>query len=315
MNGAARIFRSATLGLAQALTVAGVICLGLSGCQMAPKPIAPAWTIPPGVVTQTVNGYPIAYSSRGTGPTIVFDHGVLLDYRYWQQPLEAWTGDYRVVAISMRHFYPEHWDGKGDDFTVSQHAKDLAACIESIGGPVYLVGWSYGGAAAYEVARTRPDLVKKLVLVEGGPDLRPKPADFVPKADPTGRAAKAQKFFDAGDMDGGLAYAVDEINGGPGHWAALPEESRQQMRENAWTIVGIGRGDPYTGTCAEFGALKMPVLLVKGEITAPPLRDIVLAQAKCLPQATVVTIPKAGHASARMNPPAFKEAVYSFLQH
>lgn len=86
-------------------------------------------------------------------------------------------------------------------------------------------------------------------------------------------------------------------------------------RDNAWTIVGIGRGEPYTGTCAEFSALKMPVLLVKGEITAPPLRDIVLAQAKCLPQATVATIPKAGHASARMNPPAFKQAIYSFLQH
>jgi pimeloyl-ACP methyl ester carboxylesterase len=181
MHGAARIFRFARLGRVGVLAIAGAICLGLSGCQSAtvPKPVAPGWTIPPGVATQTVNGYPMAYSSRGSGPTIVFVHGVLLDYRYWQQPLETWTGDYRVVAISMRHFYPEHWDGKGDDFTISQHAKDLAAFIESIGGPVYLVGWSYGGAPAYEVARTRPDLVKKLVLVEGGPDLRPKPADFV----------------------------------------------------------------------------------------------------------------------------------------
>src|SRR3982750_2260800 len=102
----------ARLGLVAAFAAA--MGLGLSACQtgMAPKVVTPAWTIPQGLFTQTVNGYPLAYSSRGSGPTIVFVHGVLVDYRYWQQPLEAWTADYRVIAISLRHFYPEKWDGK-----------------------------------------------------------------------------------------------------------------------------------------------------------------------------------------------------------
>lgn len=306
----------ANLGLVAALTVAGAMCLGLSGCQtaMAPKVVTPTWTIPQGVATQTVNGYPMAYTSRGSGPTIVFVHGVLVDYRYWQKPLETWTADYRVVAISMRHFYPEKWDGKGTDFTVSQHAKDLAAFIESLGGPVYLVGWSYGGRPAYEVARTRPDLVKKLVLVEGGPYLGPMPPGVSPDAPVIERASKVAKFFDAGDIDGGLQFGIDDING-PGVWEKLPEPIRQVIRDNAWTVVGIGRGEPYTSTCSEFGSLKMPVLLIKGEVTTPRLRNTVLEESKCLPQAAVVTIPKAGHSSAAMNPPAFKQAVYSFLQH
>ena len=285
--------------------------LGLSACQT--MVVSPTWTIPPGVSTQTVNGYPMAYTSKGSGPTIVFVHGVLNDYRNWEMPLETWPADFRIIAISMRHFYPEKWDGKDTDFTVSQHAKDIAAFIESIGGPVYLVAHSYGGRPAYEVARTRPDLVKKLVLVEGGPDMRPRQPGVPPDADVTGRAPKVAKFFDAGDIDGGLAFAVDDISG-PGRWASVPEAFRQILRDNAWTVVGIGRGEPYTGTCSEFGSLKMPVLLVKGEATTPRLRDIVLEESKCLPQATVVTISKAGHSSPSMNPAGFKQAVVPFLQ-
>lgn len=290
--------------------IVAAVCFVLSACQMMVVP--PTWTIPLGVSTQTVNGYPLAYTSKGSGPTIVFVHGVLNDYRVWEKPLETWPADFRIVAISMRHFYPEKWDGKGADFTVSQHARDIAGFIESIGGPVYLVAHSYGGRPAYEVARTHPELVKKLVLVEGGPDMRPRPPGVLADADVTERAAKVAKFFDAGDIDGGLAFAVNDISG-PGRWDSVAEAYRQILRDNAWTVVGIGRGEPYTGTCSEFGSLKMPVLLVKGDVTTPRLRDIVLEESKCLPQAPVVTIPKAGHSSPSMNPVGFREAVVPFL--
>jgi pimeloyl-ACP methyl ester carboxylesterase len=210
----------------------------------------------------------------------------------------------------MRHFYPEKWDNKGSDFTSRQHAKDLIAFIESTGGPVYLVGWSYGGLAAYVVARTRPDLVKKLVLVEAfvEPDGQAGDAELLHMANATA------KFFDAGNMDGGLQYAVDSLNK-PGAWASLPEPVRQNFRDNAWSIVIAPREETDPVTCAEFGSLKMPVLLVTGQFKTPRHKQELLDQSKCLPGATVVTIAKAGHSVAAMNPPAFKQAVYSFLQH
>ena len=141
----------------------------------------------------------------------------------------------------------------------------------------------------------------------------PRPPGVSVDSDVTERAPKVAKFLEDGDIDGGLAFAVDDING-PGRWAALPEADRQLRRDNAWTVVGIGRGEPYTGICSEFGSLKMPVLLVKGEATTPRLRDIVLEEAKCLPQAAVATIAKAGHSSPSMNPVGFKQAVVSFLE-
>jgi pimeloyl-ACP methyl ester carboxylesterase len=291
------------------LSVAAV-CLGLSGCQTV---VSPTWTIPDGVSTQTVNGYPLAYTARGSGPPVVFVHGVLVDHRYWQTPLDAWTADFRVIAVSMRHFYPEKWDGKGDDFTVEQHAKDLISFIEAIGVPVHLVGWSYGARPAYEVARARPELVKKLVLVEAPVDPVPEPPNVSPNAFARRVATNTAKFFDKGDIDGGLDYAVDEING-RGTWASSPEPSRQIIRDNAWTIVGIGRDVFPKATCAEFASLKMPVLLVRGELTTPRFQQIVKEQSRCLPEATIAVIPKAGHSSALINPSGFKDAIAPFLQ-
>jgi pimeloyl-ACP methyl ester carboxylesterase len=56
------------------------------------------------------------------------------------------------------------------------------------------------------------------------------------------------------------------------------------------------------------------VLLVRGELTTPYFKRIVEEQSSCLPQAKTATIPKAGHASPLLNPPAFKETVTGFLK-
>lgn len=175
------------------------------------------------------------------------------------------------------------------------------------------MGWSYGGSSAFEVARARPDLVKKLVLVEAVVDLLSVPAGVAGNEVQFQRSIKTEKFFEAGDIDGGLKFSVDDINGA-GRWDGLPERNRQAIRDNALTVVGSGREARAKVTCAEFGSLKMPVLLVWEELTTPRLRQFVQEQSKCLPQATITSIPKAAHPVPSMNPPAFKEAVATFLR-
>lgn len=286
-----------------------LVAAAMSACQTVSPP---SWTIPPDAATQLVNGYPLAYVARGTGPTVVLVHGVLTDYRYWQAPLESWPTTYRVVAISLRHFYPEDWGGTGTDFTVKQHAQDLIAFIERQPGPVHLVGWSYGAHVSYEAARARPELIKKLVLVEAPLDSLVGTQGQATNAVQVERANETARIFSIGDRDAGLNYAIDAING-PGLWQRLPEPNKQMIRDNAWTVVGIGRQEPERVTCEAFGSLKMPVLLVKGELTTPRFQTLVQQESKCLPSAEIVTIPKAGHPSPSMNPAAFKDAVLMFL--
>ena len=65
----------------------GLCVVLLMGCQNAPVTKAIHWAIPEDASVRWVNGYPMAYTDRGQGPTVVFVHGVLTDYRAWQKPL------------------------------------------------------------------------------------------------------------------------------------------------------------------------------------------------------------------------------------
>ena len=127
------------------------------------------------------------------------------------------------------------------------------------------------------------------------------------------RAAETAKFFASGDIDGGLGYAIDSISGS-GVWARIPAPSRQGFRDNAWTVVHAGLHETERVTCTQFGSLKMPVLLLTGERTTPQYKQLMAAQSKCLPRASLLTITKAGHSMARANPAAFSDAVLTFLK-
>src|SRR5262249_45940079 len=129
---------------------------------------AALWTLPAGIKTIDVNGYPMAFLESGTGESVVLVHGAGGDYRSWARQVASPPRGFRLIAVSLRHYYPERWDGKGVTFSVRQHAEDLALFIEALGvGPVYLVAHSRRGSVAVRTTQARPALVKKLVLMEG----------------------------------------------------------------------------------------------------------------------------------------------------
>lgn len=280
---------------------------------MTVKSISPTWTLPAGVKTLPVNGYPMAYFERGSGPTVVLVHGSMSDYRYWMPQILSLSSRYRVIAVSLRHYYPEPWNGKGDDFSLKTHAEDIAAFIERLGpGSVYLVAHSRGGSAALGATKIRPDFVKKFVLMEPAvPALLPKP-DGPPKPDPRqARAKTTAAYFAKGDMEGGLEFFVDDING-PGVWKRRSEEVRQITRDNAWTTLPMAT-DSDIVSCKDLRKMTMPVLLVRSEKGPGWLGNILDEAAKCLPSVTRVMIPNAAHYMNRDNPAAFDRAVMEFL--
>lgn len=296
-----------TFAMTAAVSLAAVWLL--VGCQTT-TPLT--WKLPDAVKMVEVNGYPMAYSEAGSGPTVVLVHGVMCDYRCLSDQQRVLADEFRVVSVSMRHFYPQDWDGSGDTFSAAQHAKDLAAFIEKMNPPVRLVGHSYGGLVAADVARARPELIVKLVLAEGSTDgLLPLPSE----EQLAGRkkfAEQTENALKTRGADAGLEYAVDTLNG-KGAWSRYPAPVQSFHRDNAWTIVAGIKDTSPRATCAEFGSLKMPVLLITGQNTSPRYKQIVAAQVKCLPRATTVVIPNAGHAMM-MNPTAFNSALQGFLR-
>ena len=283
--------------------------LALVGCQAIQKP---SWDLPAGVKSLEVNAYPLAYVEGGSGPTVVLVHGALNDYRTWMPQIEPLSSRFHVVAISLRHYYPEPWKGDGE-FSLQLHSRDVAAFIERIGvGPVFLVGWSRGGYVAADVAKMRPDLVRKLVLMDPGLiALLPRPSGAPTEDVRAKRARETESYFKRGDMEGGLQFFVDDINGA-GAWNRLPEAQRQLRRENAWTVLGKP-GDVETITCEDLGRFKMPVLLMQGENSPAPFKRMHAAAQQCISSARLVTIPNAAHQMHQMNPAGVNAELTKFL--
>src|SRR5437660_825315 len=92
-----------------------------------------------------VIGYDMAYLDIGEGPPLVCVHGSLCDFRIWSAVLGPLTQNHRVIAVSLRHFFPDHWDGVGDSYSIAQHVDDVIAFVEKLDTkPVDLMGHSRG---------------------------------------------------------------------------------------------------------------------------------------------------------------------------
>jgi pimeloyl-ACP methyl ester carboxylesterase len=259
-----------------------------------------------------VNGYDMAHIAVGEGPALVCVHGSLCDFRVWSGVLGPLSQRHRVVVPSLRHFFPEHWDGIGADYTIAQHIADVIGFIEALGsGPVHLMGHSRGGHIAFRVAQQRPDLLRRVVLAEPGGDPDP---SLAPQAGPSLRAmavAAAQKIA-AGDIEGGLSGFIDAIDG-EGAWRALSPVERQQLRDNAYTLVGQVNEQrrPYSRADAE--AIRVPVLLIGGENTPGNLPVVLRALAAHIHGARTAIIPNATHFMFNQDPPRFCATALDFL--
>jgi len=63
----------------------------------------------------------------------------------------------RVSRSACGGFFPEHWDGVGNDYLMSHHVADVIGFLEKFdAGPVDLMGHSRGGHIAFRVAGERP---------------------------------------------------------------------------------------------------------------------------------------------------------------
>lgn len=268
--------------------------------------------------TFRVNGYDMAYLEVGesnAGPPLVCVHGSLNDFRVWSGVIGPLSKKHRVICVSLRHFFPEQWDGKGNTYSIAQHVDDVVGFLEQIAPqPVDLLGHSRGGHICFRVAQRRPDLLRRLILAEPGGELD---ATLDPgfKGGPSPLLAHFTAAADkiaAGDVDGGLEVFVDTLER-PGQWQRLPPLMKQPLRDNAYTLIGQVRDDRPPFSKADAESIKTPTLFIGGAKTRGLLPKVLHALAAHVPGAKTVMIPNATHPMFEQAPHAFSEAVLEFL--
>jgi pimeloyl-ACP methyl ester carboxylesterase len=121
--------------------------------------------LPP--ATLTLHGHDLSYVDSGTGPAVLFIHGILGSQRQWAHLVDEVDADHRVVVPDLF--------GHGDsakptgDYSLSSHAATLRDLLDQLGiERVTLVGHSLGGGIAMQFYYLFPERVDRLVLVSSG---------------------------------------------------------------------------------------------------------------------------------------------------
>lgn len=257
------------------------------------------------------------YLERGQGKTVIFIHGNAGDGRAWYPQLDALSHDHRAIAVHLRYFGTSPWPDSGDNFSPQVHIDDLHTFIQQLGtDPVTLVGWSYGGALALELAVNHPQWVRRLFLYE--PSLGSAVSDPELLAamgeDRKSMFAPAVAALQSGDMLQAMQCVVDGLNAAPGTFESLPDATRNILLDNARVLARVFVAPPLPPvSCAQLGQIKVPVTVAYGAETRPFFRIIAQTVASCVPGCTSVTIPQGRHMWPMQNPTAFTQALQSFL--
>jgi pimeloyl-ACP methyl ester carboxylesterase len=177
------------------------------------------------------------------------------------------------------------------------------------GGPVALVGHSYGGRCSLGAALLT-GAIGRVVSYEGAPT----PAGI--SYHPTGIEDRLRALLAAGDGDGALATFLTEVVGMP---AADLEAYRA---DPVWPVRAAAAGtilreleseaDPGASIDA-LGEVRQPVLQILGGDSLPVFREATLALDARLADGRIVLIDGARHAAHHTHRDAFAAAVRGFL--
>lgn len=110
----------------------------------------------------------LAWGSEAA-PVLVLLHGRTGLVETWRGVAEALSDRWHVLALEQRGHGESQWAQPGQ-YDLSYFVDDYAAFVEQIvRGPHVLLGHSNGSCAAMVYAARRPDMVRALVLEDGGP--------------------------------------------------------------------------------------------------------------------------------------------------
>jgi pimeloyl-ACP methyl ester carboxylesterase len=117
--------------------------------------------------TATLHGHELAFTDCGSGPAVLFIHGLLGSHRNWSHLVDDLATSHRVVVPDL---FGHGASAKPvGDYSLGAHAATLRDLVDRLGiDRVTLVGHSLGGGIAMQFCYLFPERVDRLVLVSSG---------------------------------------------------------------------------------------------------------------------------------------------------
>jgi len=237
-----------------------------------------------------VNGVSLYYEEHGAGEPIVGIHGSLSSAAFWSDAAQELARHGRTIVYDRRGCSrserPEPYATN-----VHQQADDVAALIDALAAaPAVVIGRSYGGAIALDLALRYPDRVRALVQLEGDGGMS------LSEAAKREVAEIAEQVFAAAEVDmGTVAETVVRGVLGDGAWEEFPEAAKQTFTANGPAIVAELRGGYPDVTAEQLGTIDQPTLLVGARDSLLDYTEVIKLTAPAMPSARVEWV-HGGHA-------------------
>jgi len=208
----------------------------------------------------------------GGGEPVVLVHGAWADGRHWTRLANELDG-FRVITYDRRG----HGRSGGRVEGIAKDVEDLVGLIEWLGTPAHVVGGSFGGSVALRLAAQRPELLHSLSVHE------PALSGLLGNAPARPEGVPSPEEF----ADSSL---------GEGAWERLTEDERDGFRDNggAWRDE-MSDAEAFSIDTDALAAFDRPALVTIGGASPDFWQRIADALTGALPNATVDTVPAAGH--------------------
>src|SRR3954468_8884657 len=117
-----------------------------------------------------VNGQRLHYVSVGTGPMVLFLHGYPSFWYQWKDQMSEMGRDHMAVGLDMRGYNMSSRPEGLEPYTLPHLVEDVRQFAEKINGAgkkFVLVGHDWGANVAWVFAMYHPELLEKLIIVNG----------------------------------------------------------------------------------------------------------------------------------------------------
>jgi 3-oxoadipate enol-lactonase len=259
-----------------------------------------------------INGAELYYEVGGEGDPLLLLHAGVADSRMWDDQIGMFAHRFQVIRYDLRGF--GHSVVPSGPFS---HHEDAAGLVRFLGiERANVIGASFGGYVAIDLALEYPELVKALMLC----------APIVSGYEPS--SAEMQQFFAEEDeaLERGELEVATELN--LRMWVDGPQRTPDQvdpalrervrgMQLQAFSVPvpeGAERLDLLPPAITLLAEIEVPTLIIVGELDVPEflkISDMLVADIK---GAKKIVVPGVAHMPNMEKPGLFNQVVLEFLR-
>lgn len=252
------------------------------------------------------DGTRLYYEKTGSGPALVFIHGLGGNHASWFHQVPAFAQHFTVITLSQRGFAPS--SGRQDHYDVGVLVDDLLSVMDACSvRKASLVGQSMGGWTALGLALRAPERVDALVLADtvagiDDPEIIAHHTTMLANAralgstpPPLGRHPALSPGFSASNPAEAYLYQTLASFGAPAP-ASIAGQLATARFDNA-----------------QLAHMKIPTLFVVGHDDTVFPAALIRRASTHVRGARVVEIADAGHSPYFEQPEHWNEAVTAFL--